>query len=255
MYIIAAQILGEFMVGRIAIVVTALVLVLSVVGPARAGEVHDFHDAVADATGHYRQAMFYLHTGNGASALFELDEMAAKWDAVELRFADNPPDTYDNDPTWSDALVAVGEAVVAGISAAEAGDVEAARAQLAPIRGALSGLRQRNGVFLFSDCIERANGAFERLFVYRHEPPDFAAVEAMDELRRTLAITAYWYGVCHDTAPALVADDPRFQRIMESARYSLGRMWDAMDKQDELRLINILRELKSSDGLLYLLFG
>jgi hypothetical protein len=243
------------MVARIAIAVAALVWILGAGSPGQAGEVHDFHDAVADATGHYRQAMFYLHTGNGASALFELDEMTARWDAVAQRFAATPPDTYSDDKAWDNTLVAVSEAISAGLAMAEAGDLDAAWSLLAPIRGALSGLRQRNGVFLFPDCIERANGAFERLFVYRHEPPDFSAVDAMNELRRTLAVTAYWYGVCHDTAPAPVADDPRFQRIMESARYSLDRMWDAMNKQDELRLINILRELKSSDGLLHLLFG
>lgn len=243
------------MIGRAGIAISTLLLVLCAGGPVRAGAVDDFHDAVAGATAHYREAMFYLRTGNGEIALFEMDRMAAKWQAIEQRFAAAPPDIYANDEAWRDTLAAVGDAIEAGLAAAESGDMEAASARLAPVRGELSRLRQRNGVFLFTDCVERANAAFERLLVYRHEPPDFADVDALDGLRRAVASTAYWYGVCHDTAPAIIKDDAQFQRIMESALYSVGRIWHAIDKQDELLLISILGGLKSSDGLLYLLFG
>ena len=42
---------------------------------------------------------------------------------------------------------------------------------------------------------------------------------------------------------------------MDSALDSPGGIRDAIDKQDERRLIRILRGLRSSDGLLYLRFG
>ena len=247
--------MAKIMSGRASLAMAAVVLVFYAISPARAAAVHDFHDAVAGAFAHYREAVYYLSTGNGSVALFELDQMAAKWDAVERRFADAPPDIYANDTAWRDTLAAVGDAIESGLAAGDAGDLEIALLRLAPVRSKLSGLRRRNGVFLFPDCVERANLAFQRLFVYRHEPPDFADVEAVDGLRRVLAITVYWYETCRDTAPAVIKGDEQFQRIMDSALYSLGLIWGAIDQRDERRLIGNLRGLKSSDGLLYLRFG
>ena len=229
----------------------AIVIVLLTVysaGPARAAAVHDFHAAVAAAFGHYRLVMYSLRTGNQAIALFELDRMAAKWKTIEQRFAASPPDIYANDAAWRDTLAAIGDAV-------EAGDLKFATRRLQPVRGEMSALRRRNGVFLFPDCVERANLAFERLFAYCREPTDFADAEAVNGLRRALAITVHWYETCRDTAPAAIRDDEQFQRIMDSAIDSLGFIWDAIDERNGRRVINNLRGLRSSDGLLYLRFG
>ena len=240
---------------RVGLAIVIVLLALYSAGPARAAAVHEFHAAVAGAFAHYRLVMYSLRTGNQAVALFELDQMAAKWETIERRFAAAPPDIYANDTAWRDTLAAVGDAVEAGLAAAEAGDVETASLRLEPVRGTMSRLRRRNGVFLFTDCVERANLAFQRLFTYRREPPDFADFEAVNGLRRALAITVHWYETCRDTAPSAIKDDEQFQRIMDSAIDSLGLIWDAIDQRDERRLIRILRGLRSSDGLLYLRFG
>ena len=56
-------------------------------------------------------------------------------------------------------------------------------------------------------------------------------------------------GGCH------ITDDAQFQRIMDSAIESLGLIWDAIDERNARRVINNLRGLRSSGGLLYLRFG
>jgi hypothetical protein len=243
------------MARRLGLAIVIVLLAFHTAGPARAAAVHDFHAAVAGAFGHYRLVMYSLRTGNQAIALFELDRMAANWKTIEQRFAASPPDIYANDPAWRDTLDAIGDAVEAGLAAAEAGDVKTAMRRLKPVRGEMSGLRRRNGVFLFPDCVENANLAFERLFAYRREPTDFVDAGAVNGLRRALAITVHWYETCRDTAPAAIRDDAQFRRIMDSAIDSLGLIWDAIDERNARRVINNLRGLRSSDGLLYLRFG
>ena len=243
------------MARRVGLAIVIVLLAVYSPGPARAAAVHDFHAAVAGAFTHYRESMYYLRTGNGAVALFQLEQLAVKWDAIEQRFATAPPNIYAKDTAWADTLSAVGDAVGAGLAAAEAGDLKTARQRLEPVRGELSRLRRRNGVFLFTDCVERANLAFKRLFVFRREPPDFTDKGAVNELRQALANTVYWYETCRDTAPTAIKDDEQFQRIMEAALISFGYIWNAIDDQDTRRLIGNLRGLISSDGLLYLRFG
>ena len=58
-------------------------------GTSHAGEVQDFHEAVADAYGHYREAYFYVRRGNASVAAVELEPLFEKWRAV----MDRPPAT------------------------------------------------------------------------------------------------------------------------------------------------------------------
>ena len=48
---------------------------------------------------------------------------------------------------------------------------------------------------------------------------------------------------------------PIHKRLMDRHLSSLGRVWVAIKEKSRLNLINILRELHSSDDLLFLKFG
>lgn len=224
-------------------------------GAARAGSVHDFHAGLADATRHYREASFYLRTGNDSLAAYELEQLDDKWHALVERFQGVPPDLYSKDPEWKKTLAEIEARIGRGLAAAEAGDATAAKGHLAPIRAIVGGLRRRNGVFLFSDCVDAANAAFQRLFRFRRAPPDFDRTEEVDALRRALAVTVHWYRRCRDEAPAAYREAPQFERLMRISLGSLSRVWSAIENRSERELIGILRELRSSDHLLYLRFG
>jgi hypothetical protein len=230
------------------------ILVLAA-GVARAGPVHEFHGELADATRHYREASFYLRTGNLSVAAYELAQLRDKWQALTARFQGAPPDLYSTDPEWKATLVEIEARIGRGLAATEADDAAAAKGHLAPIRAILGQLRRRNGVFLFADCVDQANAAFERLFRFRHAPPDFDKTDEVDALRRALAVTSHWYRRCRDEAPAAYAREPQFERLMRGSLDSLSRIWAAIESKSARRLISILRELGSSDRLLYLRFG
>ncbi len=230
---------------RLLLSLSAMAVLLA--GAARAGSVHDFHGGLADATHHYRQAGFYLRTGNLSPAAYELAQLDEKWRPLMETFQAAPPEIYANDRQWRQTLVEIGAAIGQGLAAAEE--------HLAPIRATLGRLRRRNGVFLFSDCIDAANTAFQRLYLFRHSPPDFERQDAVDELSRAVAVTEHWYRRCLGEAPAAYREAPEFMRLMEISIDSLSRIWRAIRNRSAPELISILRELASSDRLLYLRFG
>jgi hypothetical protein len=234
---------------------TILIGVAPAFGAANASPLADFHAALAAATDHYRQGQFYLRTGNAGVAALELEAMAAKWSALTERFAGNPPDTYAKDPEWRDTLAKIRQHASSGLSAANAGDTDMAKAQLKPIRGLVADLRRRNGVFLFADCVHEANQAFRKLYHYRHKPPDFDVADQIGELRKATMAAIHWYGQCKESAPPAALADAQFGRLMDDSLYNLGRISVAIEEKNQRNLINILRLLASWDRILYLKFG
>jgi hypothetical protein len=222
---------------------------------SNAGETQEFHQAVADAYGHYREAYFYVSRGGASVAAFELEPLVEKWRAVMDRFAGNPPDTYAADPEWSAALEEIDKRARDGLAAALAGDAEAAKGHLMPIRRVLVDLRRRNNVFLFADYVEEANSAFRKLFYFRRHPPDFANESQVDALRQALTVTIQWYSKTRDNAPLAIANDEQFKRLITDSLYYLDRIWLAINDKKPETVVSILRRVVSSDKLLWLRFG
>ena len=77
----------------------------------------------------------------------------------------------------------------------------------------------------------------------------------LDRLRQALAVTIHWCERVQADARPAIRDDEEFKRLMDRHLYSLGRVWVAIKEKSRLNLINILRELHSSDDLLFLKFG
>jgi len=222
---------------------------------AAASDLGDFNAAVDEAYGHYRGAVFYLHTGNPAVANLELQEAVAIWDARVMPFRDAPPDAFADDAAWAVALDGLAARLIEAEAATARDDAETAEAALLPLREELAALRARNHVRSFSDCIDEANRAMDALWEFRHAPPDFDDAAAVDSLKARTAVTTYLYERCLAEAPPEIAEAPEFKRIMEGALTSLGRLWPNIQERNQEGVINILRELRSFDRLLWLQFG
>lgn len=239
-----------FLRGPLLAAVCSSIFILSSV----AAPIHDFNTALGETMRHYRWGSFYLRTGNIALAQVELDAFAAKAAALSERYALSPPDLLAGDAKSRADIESLAVTATAALAASDAGDIERARSLLAPVRQRIGELRRRNGLFLFADCIDAANGAFDRLWHVRHYPPDFSKPAEVDAMRSDLAVTLYWYRRCHQEAPPAVRDNEQFQRLMKTSIRSLSLIWEAARSGDARRIVNILREVRSSDRLLYLQF-
>jgi hypothetical protein len=235
----------------------ALALVAALLWPTatRADATAAFLEASAQAYAPYRGALSYLHTGNAGLAALALDAMAARWAALCDRFRDQPPAAFAEDPAWQASLDAITGRIETARAQLESGDTAGATAALAPIRAALGGLRRRNGIVTFTDRIDAFSAAMATIWVHRRKPPDMAdpqTTAALAEQARALLLALLDVAT---EAPEKIAGDPQFQRLIEGSFKSVATIERAIEARDQALLISALREIRSSEQLLWMNFG
>jgi hypothetical protein len=231
-----------------------LIIILSI-GNARADGNTDFHAAVSEAYGGYRAATSYLRTGNPGLASLEIAAAQDSWRLVIDTYASAPPSAFAGDPQFSTVLNDVASRLDSALGAAENGDAATARKALEPIRGDLYDLRKRNGVRVYADCVTELNSAMEPLFVHRHDTPDVGDAGVRAQVTAESEIYAALLADCRSMAPDSYTGDPEFVRLFDGTRDSIQSMFPAIDSGDAGRVINVLRELRSFDRIIYFRFG
>ena len=224
-------------------------------GAVQASDLSRFHDALAQAYAPYRSAVFYLRTGNAMVAGFELEQMRERWSALEARYAAAPPDAYADETDFAATLAAIGHSADTAAEAAAAGDAEAAAAALEPVRGTLAAMRRRAGVRVFSDCVDEVNAAMDALYHYRRTPLDFTDRAQVDDVKARTAVLEYAVQRCDGEAPPEVREDGEFRRLVDGMLAGRETMFRALDREDATAVVNLIRELRSFDRILFLRFG
>ncbi len=228
----------------------------AVPAPLRAAsDLARFNAAVAESYAPYRSALFYLRTGNPAVANLEIQEALERWRATVLPFGAAPPDAYADDPAFDAVLEEVAVHLQKAEALSASGAVEPAGRELEPVRERLGALRARNGQRVFSDCVDDANAAMDRLWEFRDATLDFADRAQVNALRHAASITLFLYRRCREQAPDALAGEAEFGRIVGGAIASLETLPEAIDEADAERVVNLLRELRSFDRLFWLNFG
>ncbi len=137
----------------------------------------------------------------------------------------------------------------------EAGDTAGATVALAPIRAALGDLRKRNGIVTFSDRVDAFSAAMETMWVYRRSPPDMADPEAMAALAEQARTLRRALEAVAASPTEKIAADPQFQRLIAGSFENIATIEHAIETRNQEVLIRALRELRSSEQLLWMNFG
>jgi len=235
-------------------------LVICIVVPvfasgATAGTMAAFNESVAQAFSHYRSALFYFRRNNSDPGAFELELFKDAWLEIEKRWKSAPPDSFADDPKWASTFDEIGAIVDRGFVALDKDGPKAARKALRPIRDMLSSLRRRNGVYVYSDCIDELNMQMKKVWPYRHAPPDFNDLAQVNKVKWEASVYEYLLKKCRQQAPVAYRKRDEFNRMFDAAENSVRTLWDATDRKQRRRFINILRELRPFDRLIFLRFG
>jgi len=222
---------------------------------ARADATGDFNKSVGEAYASYRSAANYLRTGNPGLASLEIANALETWHKIVETSSDQPPKPYDKDTSFSSTLSSIEKSLNTALSTAENGEDKESLQALEPIRDQLYDLRKRNGVRLYADCITELNRAIEPLYAYRHKMPDLSNVEVRNQLIDESEAYAKLLKECRSMAPAKQSKDQEFVRLFDGTENSVQSMFPAIDSGDANRVINVLRELRSFDRIIYFRFG
>jgi hypothetical protein len=222
---------------------------------AQANELRAFNEAVAKAFTHYRSALFYFRRKNTDPGAFELELFKDAWAGIEKKWRDKAPDAFADDPRWKSTFGEIKNVTEVGFAALDKDGPQAARKAIRPIRDLLSGLRQRNGIYTYADCIDELNAQMNKVWPYRHNPPDFEKLAEVNKVKLAASVYEYLLLKCRQQAPAKYQKGVEFNRMFDAALNSVRTLWDATDKKQKRRFINVLRELRPFDRLIFLRFG
>lgn len=239
----------------LAAIAAALLLVAPLREAGAESRTQTFVRAVEEAYAPYRAAHFYLRTGNPFVAVLELESALTVWRDKVMPFAATLPDAFIEDAAFKATLDDIARRLADGHARAADGRAEAAVKVLDPIRPALAELRARNRISTYSDHVDRANAAMDALWEFRRNQPKLSDPAVRNALRRAAAFVEMAYEICRDEAPAAFRDDPEFRRLVDGTLESMAKMWPAIDAKDLTTVINILREVRSFDHILWMRFG
>ena len=238
-------------------IAAAFCLLVSVFsGAVRADTNADAFDALVDeAQAGFRAALFYARTGNPALAGIELGQAQDAWDGIVSKYGSNPPKAYANDSRWTADLKEIAGRVAKGLELLDMEQGKAARKELAPVRDLVYGLRDRAERKGYSECVTDLNRQMDLLFKWRHDRPDFTKPGTADAVMAAVVKYRDILRRCRGLAGEKLKSAADFKRIYDGADISISSMPAAVDRKDALGVVNILRELRSFDRILYFKLG
>ena len=240
---------------RLSVSLAGVAILIFGLAPARAAEPADFEAAVDGAYRAYRSALFYAHTGNTDLAAIELRQAQDAWSDIEGKYLSAPPGPYAKDKQWRDDLDAVARKLAETVALLDDGKGPAAEKAARPVADLLSGIRKRSGRAGYSDCVLNLTNQMDELFYWRHNRPDLKDKAVADKV--TAQATAYRDRLrkCRAMAPKDYSTAPDFERIYDGADKSISSIFPAIERKDPLGVVNILRELRSFDRILFFKLG
>ena len=215
----------------------------------------EFDTAVADASSHYRSAMFYLRTKNTDVAAIELMLLQQKWTELMQRFASSPPATFAKDSLWHSTLTGIAGNIDRAIAATNKGELDRGRQDLMEIRRSLSKLYQRNGVPYYPDRIDELRAAIARLAHYIKNPPDLSSAEQTAAVTKATAAVADLARKCREHAPPEYRENEEFHRLIDDMLDSVALVQRAITQKNVKGVQDNIRAVRSYDEILFLRYG
>lgn len=230
-------------------------LLLAAPWPALSADADGFDALVDEAQGGYRAALFYARTGNAALAGIELRQAQAVWDEITAQYGTTPPKAYAQDQQFAADLKAITGRIARGADLLDEEKGKEARQELAPVRNLIYGLRDRAGRKGYSECVTDLNRHMDVMFKWRHARPDFSIPGVADDVMAAALKYRDILRACRAMAPAHYQKAADFKRIYDGADASISSMPAAVERKDALGVVNILRELRSFDRILFFKLG
>ncbi len=205
-------------------------LVLSGVFAGTALAADPLTDAVQAAYAPYRAALYLTNGKDAAEAATAVSRARQAWTDVATRFASAVPAPYQGDTLWPSTLTQVGAAYDKAASQVQAGQLAPAHETLEQVRDLLAGLRQRNGVVVYSDHMNAYHEEMEHVVVEgRKQLGDAAAAQAL--LARVGALD-YLARRLRTQAPETLTRDAEFTALQAKVEESVATLKQALIKQD-----------------------
>ena len=219
--------------------------------PVRAADV--VTDAMQAAYVPYRAALFRTNSKAQAESEQAIAQARAQWQALSARHAARPPAPYDRDPGFAATLKQVDDVYAKAQAQIADRRLPDAHVTLEEARDLMADLRRRNGVIVFSD---HQNAYHEEMeWVLNEGAGILAQPGGMLARAGRAGVLDYLGRRLRSEAPAALAGDAEFGRLVDAVQGSVAALRGAIARQDEAEVRDALGKLKPPYSRLFLKFG
>lgn len=242
-------------VRRVLVVATAVLLLVPAV--AGAAEKTPFLDAVNGAYPHLKMSWFYSRTGSGDVAALEIGAFQDAWAEIAQKFAAAPPPRFAGDKRWRQSISAVTATTAKALAECEAGRLKEAHRMLGEVRSALSDLRRRNSIVLFTDHVEAYGVQVARLSRLRTQIRKAGKLtpEALEDLGHVARALRTAVQNISNRAPADLLSDPAFRASIEGNFKSVSLLERGVRRKNLRAVTGSVSAVRSDYVLLYIRYG
>jgi hypothetical protein len=217
-----------------------------IISSAAAGPYRDAEAAIATVYAEYRTALFQTNGNNQALAVAALESFRAKWLALSRQWTAAPPPQYADDLQFGQTIGEVTNLADKAASSALSGDLAKSHEVLEGIRDALSGLRFRNGILVFSDRMNAYHAHLEHVLENKYP--------TLTDLGEDAAILDYLARDLERHRPQGV-DKAAFDQALGALNLSIAALRQAVRAGDATAVENARKGLKPPYARMFLRFG
>ena len=210
-------------------------------------------DAMQQAYAPYRAALFRTNSGAQAESAAAVAKAREAWQALDARFAAQPPAPYDRDPALKDSLAAVGKVYERAAAQVDAKQLPEAHETLEAARDLMAELRRRNGVVVYSDHMNAYHAQMEH--VLESGPKLLAAPDGLLPLAGEAGALGYLAQRLSTEAPSTQRANAEFGPLLQGVLDAVARLQEALRAQDREAAKAALGQLKKPYSQLFLKFG
>ena len=220
---------------------------------ATASAADAFTEAMDAAYAPYRVALFKTNGQSQPEAEQAIIQARSSWQSLQQRFGQSAPSPYAQDSRLPLTLAEVAAVYEKAEGEIRTGQLSQAHETLEAARDLMAELRRRNGVISFSDHMNAYHAQMELLLT--DGPAQAAQAAGLLRLLGQAGALDYLVRKLRSEAPATLAADAEFGRLLAAVEQSVAALMQALLAQDAAQAREALGRLKKPYSQLFLKFG
>jgi len=234
-------------------IASSLVTAVSLVFAMSAWAADPVTDAMQQAYGPYRIALFKTNSGSVAESQQAVTQAQASWTQIVNRFGSKPAAPYDRDARFAASLSEVTAVYAKAADEISRNQLVAAHETLERARDVMAELRQRNNIVVFSDHMNAYHAQMEHLLMEGAKL--FDQPKGLLQLTAQAGVLEYLAAQLGTQAPASLASDPEFVAALKVVQQSVAELKAALLAQDPVAAKAAIGKIKGPYSKMFLKFG
>lgn len=229
------------------------ILLLGALAGASAMAADPVTDAMQQAYGPYRVALFRTNSNAQEESQQAISQAQKSWDSLSTQFGTKPPAPYDRDANFAASLAQVSSVYAKAAEQIGANQLTAAHETLEQARDIMAELRHRNQVIVYSDHMNAYHAEMELML--GHGPELLGKPGGLQQVTASAGALSYLAKKLTSEAPAAYAKNEEFVGLVTATDKSVNDLLAALYAQDASAAKAAIGKLKMPYSKLFLKFG